>query len=225
MQNLMLYNYEMELKDRFKTARLQAGMSQVDLAEASHTSQVMISKIERGLTTQPRRIEKFAKLFGVTPEWLLYGANPPAWAKESGGDQSNVSAAMSLYEVPIVSWVQAGEFCNAEARHSYEDYEMILCPERGASDKTFALRVVGDSMTSPHGRSYPEGTIIFVDPLKSAHSGNRVIARTDRGHTFKELVMNEFGEYYLKPLNPSHQPIFGKDIEICGVVIGSYMPE
>lgn len=222
-KNILLYSAQMELKDRFKAARRHRGLSQADLATESHSSQMMISKIERGLTVQPRRIEKFAKIFGVSPEWLLYGANPPPWALEAREGES--SYAVEMYQVPLVSWVQAGDFCNPDARHDYEDYEMIVCPEKSVSEKAFALRVVGDSMTSPFGRSYPEGTIIFIDPHRGAQPGQRVVARTEKGHTFKELAMNEFGEHYLKPLNPSHQPIFGPGIEICGVVVGSYNPE
>ncbi|OBS98391.1 hypothetical protein A9259_08000 [Vibrio cyclitrophicus] len=130
-----------------------------------------------------------------------------------------------IREVPIISWVQAGSFCSSETQVLPADSEMIFCPTVGASERTFALRVVGDSMTSPYGRSYPEGTIIFVDPLKEATIGKRVVARTIKGHTFKQLAENEFGERYLKPLNPSHQPILEDGIEICGVVIGSYNPE
>ncbi|PSU90894.1 Cro/Cl family transcriptional regulator [Photobacterium kishitanii] len=127
--------------------------------------------------------------------------------------------------VPIISWVQAGDFCSSETQVLPYDCDMILCPEPSASDKTFALRVVGDSMTAPFGRTYPEGTIIFVDPDKEPSVGKRVVARTAKGQTFKQLAHNEFGELYLKPLNPAHHPIFEKDIHICGVVIGSYNPE
>ncbi len=129
------------------------------------------------------------------------------------------------YEVPIISWVQAGAFCNSESQILPHDCDTILCPNKSASIKTFALKVVGDSMTAPYGKSYPEGSIIFVDPEKEAIPGKRVIARTEHGHTFKELAVNEFGEQYLKALNPHHQPIFGEGIEICGVVIGCYSGE
>lgn len=225
----MLYDDGMELMHRFKQARLQAKLSQFDLAEKAHTSQVMISKIEKGKTVQPRKLELFADILGVSPEWLLYGANPPIWAVDQGDEVketiTNYAAISNIKEVPIVSWVQAGKFCSAESQMPIDDFELIICPEKDASEKTFALRVVGDSMTNPYGRSYPEGTIIFVDPLKTAVPGNRVIARTAKGHTFKELAMNEYGEEYLKPLNPAHQPIFEENIEICGVVIGSYAKE
>lgn len=135
------------------------------------------------------------------------------------------SFSIPYFEVPIISWVQAGAFCNSDTQVLPHDCEMILCPNKSASKRTFALRVIGDSMTAPYGKSYPEGTIIFVDPEKIAEPGQRVVAKTDKGHTFKELARNEFGQFYLRPLNPSHQPIFEEGIEVCGVVIGSYYPE
>lgn len=220
----------MKLQDRFKIARERIGLSQRELAERVHASQVMISKIEQGRTSQPRRLEDFARVLNVSAEWLQFGINPPAWVDEPelNDEAVNYRPVINYREVPIVSWIKAGDFCcTDDSQVPVDEFEKILCPEPSASEKTFALTVVGDSMTAPVGRSYPEGTIIFVDPLRVAKAGDRVIARTDKGHTFKELAENEYGEQYLKPLNPNpaYQPIFDKGIEICGVVIGSYVKE
>ena len=169
-----------------------------------------------------KRLPEIANIVGSTVEELLGGTQPsisepiPAY-----GDTIQVT----VFEVPLISWVQAGEFCNSETQVLPHDCDTIPCPNRDASRRTFALRVVGDSMTSPYGKSYPEGTIIFVDPEKAAEPGKRVVAVTHKGHTFKELAEDEFGQLYLKPLNPSHPPIFEEDIRICGVVMGSYLPE
>lgn len=172
-----------------------------------------------------KRIAEIASIVGTTVENLL---NMPAehLTNETQANYSvNVQAVNYAPMVPLISWVQAGAFCNSETQVLPHDCEMILCPNKAASNRTFALRVVGDSMTAPYGRTYPEGTVIFVDPEKVAEPGMRVIAKTDQGHTFKQLAENELGQRYLKPLNPHHQPIFDGGIEICGVVIGSYMPE
>lgn len=169
------------------------------------------------------RIAEIAEIVNSTVDQLL---NQPVYSmQEEVADYSaNVQAVKSAL-VPLVSWVQAGNFCNSETQVLPHDCEMILCPNEHASSRTFALRVVGDSMTAPYGRTYPEGTVIFVDPEKVAEPHMRVIAKTDQGYTFKQLEENELGQRYLKPLNPHHQPIFDGGIEICGVVIGSYMPE
>lgn len=171
-----------------------------------------------------KRLADIANIVGSSIEELL-GMNPIHSVKElSSTDHKNIGF-VSARQVPIISWVRAGDFCSSETQVMPQDCEMILCPEASASDQTFALRVVGDSMTAPFGRSYPEGTIIFVDPKKEALPGMRVVASTVKGQTFKQLVENEFGEIYLKPLNPAHHLLFEEGIEICGVVIGSYNPE
>ncbi|HDZ9327768.1 TPA: hypothetical protein RUZ39_001668 [Vibrio cholerae] len=175
---------------------------------------------------ETRRIGELAEIVQSTVEELLGNdVNISKHIKENAKTYGQVLPALRAFEVPIISWVQAGAFCNSETQVLPHDCEMILCPNKSASKQTFALRVVGDSMTAPHGRSYPEGTIIFVDPEKVASSGMRVIAKTEQGHTFKQLAENEFGQRYLKALNPHHQPIFDEGIEVCGVVIGSYTPE
>ena len=100
-----------------------------------------------------------------------------------------------------------------------DDY--IPCPVAHSSN-TYALKVVGQSMTSPHGRSYPEGSIIFVDPDERGDviSEDRVIAKfIDSGEvTFKSYV-SDGGRQFLKALNPSYLPFTDK-FEILGKVIG-----
>ncbi|WP_217516869.1 LexA family protein [Vibrio metschnikovii] len=170
------------------------------------------------------RIAEIAEIVNSTVEQLLNQPVQHSKQEDMANYSANVQAVKSAM-VPLVSWVQAGAFCNSETQVLPYDCEMILCPNEHASNRTFALRVVGDSMTAPYGRTYPEGTVIFVDPEKVAEPHMRVIAKTDQGYTFKQLEENELGQRYLKPLNPHHQPIFDGGIEICGVVIGSYMPE
>ena len=80
-------------------------------------------------------------------------------------------------------------------------------------------------MTSPVGRSYPAGMIIFVDPEREAASGDRVVAKVngDNEATFKQLVID--GERkYLKPLNPAY-PVITDPFRVLGKVIGAYMKE
>lgn len=98
---------------------------------------------------------------------------------------------------------------------------------KNTGDYVFALTVEGDSMTSPYPgqRSYPHGTIIYVDPEKHPTNGARVIARVSGEQTFK-LYVEDAGRKYLKPINPTYDKIeIVDETNICGVVIGSYLPE
>jgi SOS-response transcriptional repressor LexA len=128
----------------------------------------------------------------------------------------------------VISWIQAGEFCESNVLELHDVEEWLPCPAH-ASDKAFGLRVKGDSMTSPHSgdRSYPEGIVIYVDPEVEVTSGRRVIAKsaTSDEATFKTYVEDD-GLKFLKPINPQFpMKEMTADVHICGVVIGSYWPE
>lgn len=129
--------------------------------------------------------------------------------------------------VPLVSWVNAGDFCEAEAIDlTHMDVEEWLPMPPGAGPRTYALRVEGMSMCNPNGaRSYPPGVIIFVDPDKDIENGKRVIARIGNDCTFKELT-EDAGQLYLMPLNSQFNMIrVTEDVRFCGVVVGTYIKE
>ena len=106
-----------------------------------------------------------------------------------------------------------------------EGETFIPCPKPHGFN-TYALRVEGDSMTSPSGRSYPEGCVIYVDPEQNnVVPGDRVIAKlaSTQHVVFKQLA-SDGSRQYLKPLNPIHPPIFD-EFEILGRVIGMWMDD
>lgn len=156
------------------------------------------------------------------PELEYVHSDKPVLAKERTG----------LYElgyplVPLISLLQAGQWDTLGKSFKQSDAESFLPCPKNHSSQAYALRVVGDSMVSPYGRSYPEGSIIFVDPeLKSCvNHGDRIIALRD-GHdavTFKQLACDGDTQY-LKPLNPTHPPIF-ESFNIFGKVIGMWTDE
>lgn len=128
--------------------------------------------------------------------------------------------------VPLISWVKAGDWMEAADPLQPGDAEKWLpCPVNHGS-RAFALRVRGDSMTAPYGRTYPEGCIIFVDPeRRSPINGERIIAKlsgTDEV-TFK-VYKEEDGRLWLQPLNPSHLPI-REAFKVLGTVIGKWEDE
>lgn len=126
--------------------------------------------------------------------------------------------------VPLISWVQAGAWCEMQEPFELEDAEAWLPCVISHSSTTFALRVRGLSMFNPHERrSFREGDIIFVDPARDYENGSLVIVKlaNSKEATFKQLVV-EGERRFLKPLNPSWpDPIIElpSDATICGVVV------
>lgn len=169
----------------------------------------------------------------VRQEWLQFGVPPKKQIRDSnvhpivGGHESNVRSVTDRFgKVPLISWVQAGAWC--EANFEQPDSESWLSCPVAISDSGYALKVLGDSMTNPGpGRSYPAGCIIFVDPDIETKTGDRVIARVPRTNeaTFKILV-EDAGRQFLRPINPQYPIIdITEETHICGKVVGAFIPE
>ncbi|WP_444897753.1 LexA family protein [Microbulbifer sp. SSSA005] len=216
---------------RFKQAVAHAGVedTQEALARLFHVSTVTIWSYRNG-EKLPRMstATRIAETLGVSVDWLLIGAgNGPDEQSNSGG--SNVTQGPRIQgRIPLISWVQAGAFCEAVDLLEPGDAEAWLPCPAAHSDRAYALRVSGDSMTSPYPgqRSYPEGTIIFVDPEKPLTNGCRVIAKLNDEVTFKTYA-EDMGRTFLRPINPSYpsMDITDKDVSFCGVILGSYIPD
>ncbi|RBL70113.1 peptidase S24 [Pseudomonas sp. MWU13-2625] len=171
----------------------------------------------------------------VRREWLEYGVLPKEQIGAGnvrsfvGVDGSNVGEiAQRFGKVPLISWVQAGAWCEAISNFEALDADCWLSCPVPISNLGYALKVLGDSMTNPGpGRSYPAGCIIFVDPEAETRTGDRVIARVPRTNeaTFKILV-EDAGRQFLRPINPQYPIIeITEETHICGKVVGAFLPE
>ncbi|WP_369055019.1 LexA family protein [Burkholderia gladioli] len=213
----------MNLGDLIKQKRKERGLTQKELAAYFGITDVSVSEWERNLTRpDAARLSDLARILKTTVEELL-GGRPKATA-------ANVEPGPEIRGmVPLVSWVQAGQWAEVYKNFDELDAEQWLPCPAAHSERTFCLRVRGVSMQNLDGSpSFSDGDVIFVDPLRSADHRSCVIVRLDeeREATFKQLVI-EGDRKLLRPLNPNW-PEKWIDVNgsatIIGTVIGKWVP-
>lgn len=195
--------------------------TQAALASKSGVSQSTIGRIlRREGHPASAKIERIAKALGMSLIDLANMARDHELDKQPGG-RPNALHRPQL--VPLISLVQAGAFVEAVDNYLPGDAEdWVALPTGRCGPKTFALRVIGESMEP----DYQNGDIIFVDPDVVAEQGKAVVVRLDERNevTFKKLVIDG-QRRYLRPLNPSWQTQIidlSPDARIVGVVIGRW---
>ncbi|WP_299312606.1 LexA family transcriptional regulator [uncultured Halomonas sp.] len=214
----------MTLQTRLKTARAARGLKQKELADRSGVDQTTISRLENGKHAGSGHITQIARALGVDAHWLATGKGTMEPGTQDEGASylvdSNVGPGPAVTGLaPEISWVQAGSW--TEVCYVEQDPDAVSWhPRVAGGDKTFVLRVVGDSMLP----DYPPGRLIFIDPERAPENGDDVIAvltETDEA-TFKRLVEEPGSGRMLKAINPAwHQtyiPING-NCRIIGVVV------
>lgn len=191
------------------------GVSQSELARFVGVSPQSVQLwVKDSTTPKDDKLERCALFFNLSQSSLKYG------------DGSNVVPDNTVYPaVPLISWVQAGMWADIVDNYtpgSADDLRPAYTSKPGRL--SFALRVEGDSMVSHNHTSFPEGTILIVDPARAPAPGDYVIAKDveTQQATFKRL-MQDGGRWFLKPLNPSYPiiPIDDPAIRVIGVVIES----
>jgi SOS-response transcriptional repressor LexA len=207
--------------ERVRHRRAQLGMSQEELAKVAGLKQSDISKIERGIIRRTTAVIELARALQCSPNYLALGE------ESEPGDGAMRKDILGVFhgKVPLISWVRAGNWSDVnDPFQPGEADDWIDVQGLQYGPNSFALTVNGDSMTSPSPgeRTFPEGTLLIVDPSRVATANDFVIAKdvsTQRA-TFKKLV-TDGSRWYLKALNPAYPMIEIDDpsIRIIGKVI------
>lgn len=197
----------MSIHQLIREGRKRLGMSEQQFAIAVGVSRGAVQQWEKPGGTVPRRCNQpqVAKTLGISVTELL-----------SGG--TNVGARLVVRaEVPLVSEVEAGNYTvidNFRPKGRFDTIPVSIEVKR----HTYALRVHGDSMVSEVGDSFPEGSIIVIEPELAPLPGDYVIVLNAQGETtFKQLV-KDGGDFFLKPLNTRYPIKALGDARIIGVV-------
>ena len=219
----------MKFGQKLRFLRKQKKLTLQQIADTWGISRSSVSGWESGDSRPDQdKLPALARLLGVTVDDLLsdrkeFSAPPSA--------NQNIEPAPYNGRLPLISWVQAGMWCETIDNFQPGDAEeWIPCPFRHGPH-AYILKVVGKSMYDPGGeKSFNDGEFIAVDPDKEAINKSLVVVRKNDENTatFKQLIIESNGDKYLVALNPSWPnriiPVDG-DATICGVVIGKWVPE
>jgi len=99
----------------------------------------------------------------------------------------------------------------------WEQPERIDFGHLFAKKNLFALKVKGDSMIDAQ---IAEGDYVVVKKQKTAQPGQMVVAQTPEGEATLKYWHPEANRIRLQPANSSMQPIYVKDANVVGVVVG-----
>jgi len=115
--------------------------------------------------------------------------------------------------VRFLGYIAAGKPIEAVALGDTLDVAAML-----ASDKDcYVLRVKGDSMIDEQIR---DGDYVIVERRDTARNGETVVALLEGGDATLKKFYREKGRIRLQPANASMKPIYCRDVQVQGVVIG-----
>lgn len=119
-------------------------------------------------------------------------------------------------KVPLVSWVQAGNWEFAADPFHPGDADEWLDTTATRNPSAFALTVHGDSMEP----EFVDGDTIVVDPERDPGNGSYIIAKNGMEATFKQYI-TDGSSVFLKPLNARYpiRDMTGIEFRIVGVVV------
>lgn len=202
------------LGERIRDRREELGLSQEQLGSLVGLQKAQISNIETGKRGTPvERLQEFAQALKMSVSEIIEGSVDPKLLPIPGALRGRL--------IPIISWVKAGDLAEAidcwPAGVSGEGSPVLV--HKGVSLKSFALKVVGNSMET----RFKEGDIIVVDPEIEVQTGDYCIAKVAGEVTFKQYYENGT-EIRLKALSPKFPDIvFPKagavDFQIVGKVV------
>lgn len=174
-------------------------MTLAQLAEKTGYDNSVLSRIEariRKLDTE--KINTIAAALNVQPHELLEDA-------QFSPHSNTTTVALKLVTVPIISWIQAGNFNGGESVNvaTLKDIEETVTIPTNRLNGIFALRVEGDSMSL----EAPHGAIIVVDTHDRDPIDGKlyVFSNVDHEATFKRYRDTD-GPARLEPC--SHDPKF-----------------
>lgn len=182
---LVLLNKSMDLKERIKTSRIAANLTQEELAKAVGKTRNAVAQWESGTShPRPKTLEEIAGALNVSVDWLLTGIQPntngaqipQANSRMNEVKLANVELPSRQYmpqDVPVMGTAA----CNADHGSFKLDSSIIDYVRRPpgllTTKDVYALYVEGDSMEP----RFTAGDLVFVHPRKPVRIGDSVVVQ------------------------------------------------
>jgi len=115
--------------------------------------------------------------------------------------------------LPLAGRVAAGRPIEAVEDRQVIDLEELL----RAPGETFALQVTGQSMIDEQIR---DGDYVICRRGGEPRNGDTVVALLEDGQATLKKFYRERGRIRLQPANPDFKPIYARDVNVQGIVVG-----
>ena len=114
--------------------------------------------------------------------------------------------------LPLSGRVAAGVMHEAIEQHERVDFGGMF-----SKKNLFVLEVSGDSMIDAQ---IADGDYVVVKKQRTAQSGQMVVARTEDGEATLKYWYPEKNRIRLQPANAEMSPMYSKNAQVAGVVVG-----
>lgn len=200
-----------------RAAREAASLDQITFAAAVGVKQQSVQQWESGQTAP--KAGSLARISLALPSFNLM----PAHATFMRVAENAAPAYIVRRKVPLISYVQAGEWSDAADPYLLGDGTEWIDTTRPVSSSSFALTVKGDSMLP----EFKEGDVIVVDPTRRPSPGQFVVAKNSHDEAifkkYRPRGLNDLGEHVfeLVPLNDDYPTLYSdrEPVTIIGVVV------
>lgn len=195
------------------------------LQEKSNIPQSTTFRITNGETKSPSgaTVQKYAKYFGISEADLRFKDLSDMSKAQWDGDNFKVVNKEPVRYVPLLNFVQAGEFCEYHDDAISNEFRPIF--GEGYGENVYWVALEGDSMEP----DFKSGELVLIDPDIQPNPADYVIALKagEKKVTFKMWRPRGFdektGEEYsqLIPSNENYPVIDSRftPFTICGVAV------
>ncbi len=114
--------------------------------------------------------------------------------------------------LPLAGQIAAGSPVLAVEEQERVDFATLFDDERH-----FCLRVKGNSMIEDH---IADGDYVVIRKQPTARDGEIVVALVDGMEATLKRLYRDGGQFRLEPANQEMEPIYSRDVEVLGVLVG-----